>query len=409
MKRFIFSILFVTVFCIGLGALADKAGANFKSDEKALALIQKARLAIGGESAITSVQSMAIVGKTTRNFKIDGSERSEQGDTEIAMQLPDKLMKMIKIGHDDGTGDGTKMFDKQINVVVAGAEKGKMQVTVDTDDDGNGAPVKKIVIKKDDGTVQEFTGAEADKIIAADGASASAGKPVRKIIIKRPDGTTQELTGAEADKEIAKNGDTANIWTSKDGKTININRENVVVDRAGGQHESMKHNELLRLTLSLLITAPQGMDVSYTFGGESSVDGTACNIVNADFAGTTFKLYLGQTSNLPVMMTYTGMKMPMIMKFKTEADKVGEQPKDKADVVFLRKVDGPRPETAEFNVKFSDYRSVNGIQLPFKWTQTVGGAADETFDVTNYDINPANIADRFSNQNVKFRVMKDQK
>ena len=53
-------------------------------------------------------------------------------------------------------------------------------------------------------------------------------------------------------------------------------------------------------------------------------------------------------------------------------------------------------ETAEFQVKFSDYRSVNGVQLPFKWTQTVGGAEDETFDVTSYDINPANIAEKFN-------------
>src|SRR4051794_40268853 len=87
MKRFIFSILVVSVFCIGLGALADRAGANYKSDEKALALIQKARQAIGGDKAIASIQSMIIAGKTSRTLKIDGAERSVQGETEIAMQL----------------------------------------------------------------------------------------------------------------------------------------------------------------------------------------------------------------------------------------------------------------------------------------------------------------------------------
>lgn len=399
MKRFFFSILFVAVFCIGLGALIDKAGATFKSDEKALALIQKARVAIGGDSAISSVQSMVIVGKTTRNFKIDGTDRNEQGETEIAMQFPDKLMKMVKIGDDRGTGEGMKMIDKQVDVVVAGSDKSTMDVTVETGDN-NVEPVKKIVIKKPDGTVQEFTGEEADKIIAADGASAAKG--VKTIVIKRPDGSTKTYTGAEADKIAAQNGDSAAVWTTKDGKTVNV-KENVILNRAGDHHGAMKQNELLRLTLSLLITAPQGMEVSYTYGGESSVDGTACNIVNATFAGSTFKLYLGQTSNLPVMMTYTGMKMPMMMKFKSEGAKSGE-PKDKDHTVFLRKVDGPPMETAEFSVKFSDFRSVNGIQLPFKWTQTVGGTADETFDVTGYDINPANIADRFQHQKVKVRT-----
>src|SRR6266404_5342111 len=102
MKRFIFSILFVSVFCIGLGALADKAGANFKSDEKALAIIRDARQAIGGDAAIAAVKSLSIVGQSTHTIKFDGVDRSEQGETEIALQLPDRLMKMTKIGHGEG-------------------------------------------------------------------------------------------------------------------------------------------------------------------------------------------------------------------------------------------------------------------------------------------------------------------
>jgi len=398
MKRFILSILVISVFCVGLGALVDKAGANFKSDEKALVLIQKSRQAIGGDAALANVQSMVIIGKTSRTLKTDGAERNVQGEAEIAMQLPDKLMKMIKIGDGDGKGEGVKMIDKEVNVGAAAGEKGKMDVTVDTED---GKAVKKIVIKKDDGTVQEFTGEEADKIIAADAAS---GKGVKTIVIKSPDGTTKTYTGAEADKVAARNGDSTATWTSKDGKTINI--ENVVGGHSGDKHESMRHNEMLRLTLSLLLTAPQGMDVSYTFGGESSIDGTACNIVNAEFGGSTFKLHLGQTSNLPVALVYTGMKMPKVMMFKSEGAKAGE-PRDKEQTVFLRKADGPPMETAEFTVKFADFRSVNGVQLPFKWTQTVGGATDEIFDVTSYDINPANIAERFKNQKVMVRTKKN--
>ncbi len=52
-------------------------------------------------------------------------------------------------------------------------------------------------------------------------------------------------------------------------------------------------------------------------------------------------------------------------------------------------------------VKFSDYRSVNGVQLPFKWTQT-----DETFNVTSYEINPVNIGEKFQNQKVFVRTKK---
>ena len=52
MKRFIFSILCVSVFFIGVGSLVERTGAKFKSDEKALALIDKARQAIGGDAAV---------------------------------------------------------------------------------------------------------------------------------------------------------------------------------------------------------------------------------------------------------------------------------------------------------------------------------------------------------------------
>ena len=90
MKRFFTMILFVSVLFIGLGFLIEKAGAKFKSDEKALALIRAARQAIGGDSAIAGVQSLRIVGQTTQTVSINGAAQTEQGETEIALQLPDK-------------------------------------------------------------------------------------------------------------------------------------------------------------------------------------------------------------------------------------------------------------------------------------------------------------------------------
>ena len=77
MKKFAITILTVAVFFVGLGALVDNVGAKFKSDEKALDLVRKARVAIGGDAAITAVQSMRIVGQTTRTVKVNGADRSE--------------------------------------------------------------------------------------------------------------------------------------------------------------------------------------------------------------------------------------------------------------------------------------------------------------------------------------------
>ena len=102
-------------------------------------------------------------------------------------------------------------------------------------------------------------------------------------------------------------------------------------------------------------------------------------------------------------MSFTAAQMPQIMTFHHDGA-AGADPK--GNVVFTRKIEGTSAEKAEFQVRYSDYRSVGGVQLPYKWTQTVGGNADGVFDVTSYEVNPANIADKFNNDNVKVRIKK---
>ncbi len=419
MKRFIFSVLAVSVFFLGLGALVEKTGAKFKSDEKALDLVRKARVAIGGDAAINAVQSMTIVGRSTHKIKVGGVESTQEGETEIAMQLPDKMSRSVKIGNHDGTGMAHKVMGKQIDVIVVGDAKDKMKVTVNGEGHSNGATIsKKIMVKKDDGSVIELTGAEADKWIAE-----HPGVPgEKKIVVERVGGSgggTATFTSkdgktftvndknavfvpSEGEKVFVRKADgnsgTA-TFTSKDGKTINVEGHKIVLDGHHGDmaahHNAMKSNELLRTTLSLLLTAPQGLDVEYTFGGLGDIDGRNCNIVVASFGGQSFKLFLDSSSNLPVAMAFKGMAMPKIMTFDKSAPKDGE----KNVMVFTNKVDAGEMKAQV--VKFSDYRSVGGVQLPFKWTQE-----NEIFDVTNYEINPANIGEKFHNQTVMVRTTK---
>ncbi|MEO8041555.1 MAG: hypothetical protein ABI646_02995 [Acidobacteriota bacterium] len=375
MKRFIVSVLFVTVFCIGLGALVEKAGASFKSDEKAVALIKQARLAIGGEQSIADVRSMIIKGNTTLTLKVNGAARNEQGETEIAMQLPDKLSKMVKIGRQEGPGGEGLLSEKHDVIIMRGEGHGEAM--------GGGPGVKKVIVTKtDDGN------AEVEKIITdGDGKDAefttSDGK---KVIVRR-------AGGPEIEKVI--------VGPEKGNRVV-------LEEGAMGEHAEHRQNELLRTTLSLLLTAPEGMDVTYTFVGENDVDGTTCNVVNADFAGSSVKLYLSKASSLPVMISYQGHAMPNVMFFRTKEPSSGVAPSSepsKDKVMFNHKIEGP--ELAEVQVRFTDYRSVNGVQLPYKWTTSVAGQTSEVFDVTNYDVNPANIAEKFQNQKVFVRTKKD--
>jgi hypothetical protein len=178
----------------------------------------------------------------------------------------------------------------------------------------------------------------------------------------------------------------------------------VVEDDAVAEHAAHRQNELLRTTLSLLLTAPEGIDVSYTFVGESDVDGATCNVVNAEFGGSNVKLYLSKASSLPVMVSYQGHAIPNVMFFRTQdpgATALAEPSKDKV-VTFNHKIEGP--DLAEVQIRFADYRGVNGVQLPYKWTTSMGGQTSEVFDVTGYDVNPANIAEKFQDQKVFVRT-----
>ena len=357
MKRFIISILCATVFFIGLGTMIEKTAATFKSDEKALELIRKARQAIGGDSAINNVKSMTILGKSTKTFEAEGVVRNDQGDLEINFELPNKMSKMIKIG----SGDGNQMFDKKVEVIVMKKGDGdNIKWKTEGGDDVKVDGVKRVVVKKDDGT---------EEIITED---------IKPIIIR-------------------KSGDNLTSSTSENGKKIIISKDE---NSGGGEH--FRSNELFRTTLSLLLTAPEGLDVSYVYVGEGNVDGNTVEIVEAQTLGSNIKLYLDKTSNLPRMISFQSHK-PLVFKVITEDVKPDANGGIK---VFTRKT--AEPEMAEFQVKFSDYRSVNGIQLPFKWTQTVGGKNDEITDVTSYEINPANIADKFQNQKVFVRTKKEQ-
>ena len=361
MQRFIVSVLCAAVFFTGLGFLVEKTNASFKSDEKALDLLRRARVAIGGDSAIGGVKSMTINGKMTKTFEVEGAARTENGEMEINFELPNKMSRKIKLG--SGNDDG--LIDKQVDVVVMRKEAEGDNLQFKTEE-GDGTRQFRIV--KKDGTTED---------VKIDGKT--------PIVIRKTDGDT---------------------IVSEDGKTAEVDGKKVVIRRADGlvSGDKMRSNELFRTTFALLLSAPEGTDVSYTYAGEGAIDGVMCDIIAANDGGSTIKLFLDKSTSLPRMISYQAPKPFMIFMRKDDKN----PPADGETRVFQRKLEAP--EMAEFQIKFSDYRTVNGLQLPFKWTQSVGGKTDETIDITAYEINPANIAERLKEVPTRtfVRIQKDQ-
>ncbi|MFN6965144.1 MAG: hypothetical protein ACK4S4_15470 [Pyrinomonadaceae bacterium] len=359
MRRFITSVLCVSVFFIGLGALVEKAGAAFRSDEKALAIIAAARKAIGGDAAINNIRSLRVRGSTVKILKIGGEEKSIAGETEIAMQLPDKFSKIVKLG----SGGEDRPGDASIDVLV-------------TSDRPSGVGPHKVTIKKGEGG--------------------------QEIAVKRSDADVKEIETADGGRvivrSISKDGEPARS-RSGDGAKVFVDKRVGDAGRPGPRQD-----EFARTLLALLLSTPGDAAANFTFGGEHQIDGRQCNMIVADLGSSSVRLYLDRDSNLPVMVAYTAVE-PQVVFFRKEAP-AGRALGEKKDVVtFDRKADASTT-AVEYQVRFSDYRSVDGVQLPYKWVTTVNGAAGETFDVASYEVNPANIADAFGKQRIFVREAK---
>ena len=378
MKRFFFSIVSISLFFVGLGVIIDNASAKLRSDAKALEIIQAARTAIGGESKLREVRGLLIVGKTSMTHKMGDIEKSFNGDTEIALQFPDKLMKSVKLVDSSGD-DSVKSRSETREVTVIG--KGDDKAFTVTGKDGDFKTSDGHVFKVKKGENGEFTTDDGKKIIVrTDSAErvVGSGDGETKIMVRKP------ADGGE--------------WKTADGKEFAIRMNKV--DAA--HHEGVRQNEFLRTTLGLLLTAPDGIEVNYTFAGEGDVDGTTVNIINAEFGGQNFKLYIGKSNSLPLAISYSGHPMPEIVQFHHKVPAPADGSKD---VVMFKRNAEPMVN-AEIMIKFSDFRDAGGVQLPYRWTTTIGDKASDVFDVTSYDLNPANISEKFKGQEMKLRTTK---
>jgi hypothetical protein len=365
-------MLSVAVFFIGIGSIIEKTGAKFKSDEKALEIINRARLAIGGDANLRGVQSLTIVGRTTHLIETPDTQDIKGGTLEINMQFPGQFSKSVQIGDPADAASGIRT-DKQVDVII-------MHKDGETADFKavDGAATKGVfVIKKDAGT-----GEVEDVRVEGD-----------KIIVTETDGSVEELNADGPQKHkviVRKNSDEPNSWTTEDGKMVVLEKGLQTRFAVGG----IRQNELLRTAMSLLLTTPEGLDVTYKFVGQGNVDGAPSNIIEVSSNGSAFKLHIDAATSLPRMISYVGPSNIIHFNKKSSGEVSSEQTFE-----FKRDI----AEPVEHQIRFSDFRSVDGLLLPYRWSETVGGRQHQTIDITSYAINPANIADKFNKQKIFVR------
>lgn len=340
-------------FCLCAMFVAGDFAANYLQasaaaaarDERAEAVLRQAREALGGEAAINAVQNLLISGTVNHKMILPGGEeRSAQGNLEMALDLNGKINKKINIGGDAPAGQN-----------------------------------------------------EANK----------------KVVVKRA--------------EIL----------------VNRNPENAPIERFEKRLPGGNADELSRLVFGFLLKTSPSLNAVYNYLGESTVDGTAAEIVEArNENGFAVKIYIDKQSHLPLMMSYRAVKphqFVMIRKAGEPAPAAGNGEKDvvilRGDVqpaeraagegqtkIFVRKKDADgniteivKPgaamervplEEAEFQLRFSDYRSVNGLMLPHKIVETVNNREGESITVSSFQINAPNLAEMFKDDRTVLRRSK---
>ena len=372
---------------LGLGVMVDSIGAKFKSDEKALYLIKQARIAIGGDAALAEIKGLSIKGSSTHTFDIDGIAKTESGESEIVMQLSGILSRRVSIG------------DKQMEAV-----------------DGSFAPTKGAVMTTTDKQVFEFTGkhiegAEAGRtkvVVRASGENGEAGSVPAKIIVRGEmvddAGNVVKVVPVEGKPLetrnviiVKKDGSDAVYTATEDGK-MTVDGKEVKV-RSAAVAKPNKNNELARLALMLLLTPPKGMDIAYTFAGEGNIGGIDVNTIEADLGGSSFRLHLDRYTNVPVAINYTENAVISIIARKADNGEITTENVDvKGKAVFVAKADAAKGTDRQ--VRLGDFRSVNGVLLPYQWTTYSDDTVKDTFTVASYEVNPPDMPI------VKGRVMK---
>jgi len=222
------------------------------------------------------------------------------------------------------------------------------------------------------------------------------------VVVVRKDGEviTENIVG-EAPKQvfIVKKDKNGNVVTEDVVGTENAPR---IVRGERINSENYQRSDFFRTMISLFLTTPNGTDAEYKFVGEQNIDGINCEIVQVNSGASSVKLFINKSTHLPVMMSYTDAK-PMIFTFTSKEDNSNET---EAPKMVMERAEA---QMGEFQVKFSEYRTINGLQLPHKWTQTIDGKADETIEVSSYEFNPANIDEKFKaqpQQTIMFRTEK---
>jgi hypothetical protein len=172
----------------------------------------------------------------------------------------------------------------------------------------------------------------------------------------------------------------------------------------GGPDQSQRvRGDLLRVALGL-VSAPDTLPgVTYSYlGTAQSKDGGEADVLGVKAEGLDAKLFVDKKTHLPLMITYMArdmtrlrMQRPPNAADQPPADpnetpearqkRIAEEMQKRRDEARRQMENAPVVENQLF---YADFKKVDGVMLPHRFTRAVNGNPAEETAITKYKINP---------------------
>lgn len=355
MKKLTALLLKVSLLLSGVMIVTNQVNATKRDVQSAMALIDQARAAIGGDNALSQVQNLSMRGTSTRTFQLEGqAERQISGEFEIAMMPPDGLFRIETLGaNHDGAKMATPRDETSTNERIIRIESANKVAVA-----GGGEAVAETRERHND----ELTRYMIALLLTA---------PARANVSYDYVGDG-EVDGVKADVIAV---------TSQSGNVMRL-----YLDKSSHLPLMMTHQGV-DMPSVIALRGPAGAG-----DGEHRV---MIRKVPGEPVEGEADVIIERRGDLP-----PAGANGQVMIFKHEGQPGPGQTAAGEPGVFRMKMAAPKE--AEIQTRFADYRMVNGVMLPHRLTQTVNGKQTEVLIVAGYEINSPATAEKFTNGNVRF-------
>lgn len=158
--------------------------------------------------------------------------------------------------------------------------------------------------------------------------------------------------------------------------------------------------EFSRYLLAMILTPPPSLAVEFKYAGESDVEDVPADVI--DVTGPdrfSVRLFLDKKTHLPLLLSYRGPKPRMLTMNRpagSERPSAEDLKKAREEAEKKMQAEAPAiPEEVDFYIRLTDYKKVDGVMLPHKFTFLTDTEVSEEFEISKYQINPQFKADKF--------------